>query len=136
MATAIDNSGLKDFCGNCGCPGFAPGVLIAFDPVAKTLKARDTSAYGAGDGLNAVNVTVGSPADKSHKYARVTVTGAPGEQTVNLTGMDLTKGVNVMATVVTNARCVADLGSYDFGFATSAVSAQLGNIDNEGDIDG
>ena len=136
MATAIDNSGLKDFCGNCGCPGFAPGVSAAFNPVARTLVARDTSAYGAGDGLKAVNVTVSSRADKKHKYTQITVTGAPGEKTVDLTGMDLSEGVNVLATVVTNARCVADLGVYGLGMAAAASTVQLGNIDNEGDIDG
>ncbi len=133
MATAIDNSGIKNFCGNCGCPGFVPGVSAAFDPVAKTLKARDTSAYGAGDGLQAVNVTVSSRADKKHKYEQITVTGAPGEKTVSLADMDLSEGVNVLATVVTTARCVADLGAYGLAAASTV---QLGNIDNEGDIDG
>jgi hypothetical protein len=136
MATAIDNSGIKDFCGNCGCPGFLPGVSAAFNPAAKTLIARDTSAYGAGDGLKSVNVVVTTRADKKSKYAQITVTGAPGEQTVNLAGMDVSEGVNVRATVVTNARCVADLGSYGLGMAASTQSVQLGNIDNEGDIDG
>lgn len=135
MATAIDNKNLKNFCGGCDCPGFSAAVSVAFDPVAKTAVVQDNSIYGAGDGLAAVNVTV-SDRHGNHKYENISTTGVAGKKTVSLTGMNLTEGINVLATVVSNNRCVADMGAYNVGLVTGSATVNLGYVDNEGDTDG
>ncbi len=140
MRTAIDNSGFLNVCHNCGCVGFEPSLAFDFNSVAKTLEITDNTTYSAGDARKIVHILV-SDKHGNHKSGNIPV-GGTGVVTLGLSNsnrgdvMDLSEGINIICTVVSDKRCVADLSAYSVGLVTGSATGDLGNTDNEGDIDG
>lgn len=127
---AIDNSGLVGYC-NTGCSiaGFTPVVTYTYDPAAAAgvgqVVIQDGSTIPAGDTLKKVHVRV---LDDFGNEVRdtITVTGAPGAKTITLTGLDKSRGVKIMATVLTTGNIAAD------GSAVPAFSAgSIGTWDSQ-----
>lgn len=133
--TPIDNSGFLNICGNCDCPGFVPAVSWSYNGSTKQLTLTDASTFPSADAIAAINIKVSD--GKGHvQQARIAAAG--GSTTVDLTtgGFILApEGFNILATVVSIARCIADMSAYNVN-ATVTSTGTLGNTDLEGDANG
>lgn len=126
---AIDNSGFLNVCySNCGNNGFLPGLSYSYVPNSKLLTITDTSAFGAGDGLKAINIVV---TDKFGKVKHGRITVAAGNVVIDLSTVatiNPSLGFVINATVVTNFRAIGDLSIYDVANPLGSTSGQLGYL--------
>lgn len=130
--TSINNSGIVNICSTCGCAAFAPLLNIVYTKATPNIVLKDMSTFDAGDSLKAVNVSV-TDSQGNVKYSRITVTGAPGQQTLSLTGLNLDgDGINVHATIITAKGCIADLYLYKIA---ATITTDIGNTADELDKD-
>jgi hypothetical protein len=113
-AQAIDNSNMLNYRNSADLVGFVPAVGFVYDSEAETVVFTDGSTIPAGDTLEKVHVRV---TDNFGNELRdtITVTGAPGAQTVDVSSLDASEGLNVMATVITTNNIVADGSAFKIG---------------------
>ncbi len=105
---AIDNSNLTGYCkANCSITSFLPKVSYTYDPVEKEVVVQDGSTYGAGDGLKKVHIKVHDNFG-SEKRDTITVTGAGGAKTIDVSTLNASKGLNITASIITNVDYHAD----------------------------
>ncbi len=110
---AIDNSGFLNVCHSCQTTGFVPACTYSFNTSTKVLTVVNTSTYPSGDSLNVVNITV---SDKfgNQKTVQINSESVSATETVALaTGFNVSKGFNILATVVSTNRLSANLAVYD-----------------------
>lgn len=141
MPPVFDNSNLKDnLCGGCECTGFTPSVGFVYDSGAGTITVTDNSTYPAGDGRKIVNLRV---TDKAGTKVDGNIAEADGDDAVTLdvSGLDLSEGYRIDATVVTTAGCISDghagrigmlitsgnIGSWD----KDSITITIGETDDE-----
>ncbi|MVT11380.1 hypothetical protein [Chitinophaga tropicalis] len=84
-----------------------PAVSYTYDPVEKEVVVTDGSTYAAGDGLKKVHVKVHDNFGKEVRDT-ITVTGAPGAKTIDVSTLNASKGLNITATIITNVDFHAD----------------------------
>lgn len=111
----IDNTNLINYCrSNCDVASFSPKVSFVYDAAIKTVEATDGSTFGAGDGLKIVHVRA---LDQFGGEVRgtITITGAAGKQTLDVSTLNSSKGINVTATILTNTGFVADGSFFNIG---------------------
>jgi hypothetical protein len=104
----IDNSKLLTYCNfNCAIVGFTPKVSFVYDAEAKTLDIQDGSAFPAPDSLKRVHVQVH---DRFGAEVRgeITATGEAGKQTIDLSPLNPSKGLNVVVLVISTNGLRAD----------------------------
>ena len=111
----IDNSNLVNYRG-CLPAGFTPKVSYAYDAAAKEVVITDDSDIPDGDALSKVHVSVHDKFGGEVRDA-ITVTGAPGAQTIDVSSLDASKGLDIRATVLTTKHIAADGGAYGIGAA-------------------
>lgn len=105
---AIDNSNLVNYCAsNCGITSFLPKVSYVFDASAKTVVVTDSSTYGSGDGLKKVHIKIHDQFG-SEVRDTITTTSTPGAKTISVSTLNLSKSLNVTATIITNKDYHAD----------------------------
>lgn len=122
---AFDNSNLKDAaCGGCDCSGFTPAATFAYNSGAHTVTVTDGSAYDAGDARKMLHARV--TAVKGGKA----VASSAGAPVVDVSGLDLSEGFQVFATIVSNNGCISD-GHFGNNWGTSAASGALGSWDKD-----
>jgi hypothetical protein len=114
---AINNTGILNICGSCNCTGFAAGVSYAYDAGAKTITVTEGSTFPAADALAIVHVYVTDKHGNS-KYGKIEAAG--GNVVINVAAMNANGGFNIIATVVSNDKCIGDLAVYDVAAATVA----------------
>ena len=112
MNNAIDNSGLKDFCKSCNCDAFAPAITFTYDATAHTIVVKEASTYPSGDAIGKTTVTIIDIATGKTVQQQITALGVPGQKTFDVSTFSGTDGFNIIATAVTNKKCIATLGAY------------------------
>lgn len=123
---AIDNSGWLSICGGCDCSGFVPSLAYEYDADAQTVKVTDNSDYPGGDEALIVHVYINDRFG-NRIYASIDANASPAQTDtgdVDISDLDVSQGFNILATVVSAAKCIADLGVYGLGSAT----ADAGNL--------
>jgi|GEM_PF-1988788 len=118
-ANAIDNSNLKNYRQDQGTIGFNPAVSYSYDATAKEIDLVDESTYPTGVALKIVHVRVH---DKfgGEKRGEIQPAGGSGESdvTIDVSGLDVSKGLDITATVVCDDNMlVADGGAYNIDAA-------------------
>lgn len=109
---AIDNTNLTNYRSK-GLPVdlFTPVVSYVFDAEAKTVVVTDGSTIPAGDTLKIIHLKV-------HDHfggtvtGEITVTGEAGTKTLDVSTLNLSKHLNLTATVLTTNMLAADGGAY------------------------
>jgi len=105
---AIDNSNLLSYCAtNCGITGFTAKVSYVYDAGAKTVEVTDGSTYISGDGLKKVHIKIHDQFGGEVRDT-ITTTGTGGKKTINVSTLNLSKHLNITATVITNKDYHAD----------------------------
>lgn len=122
---AIDNSNLVNYCNDCGISGFTPAVTYVYDAGAKTVVVTDGSTIPAGDTLKKVHVRVLDDFGGEVRDA-ITATGAGGAKTLDVSSLDASKGLKIMATVLTTNLIAADGNAINIGAAGA-----IGNWDTQ-----
>ncbi|WPV66281.1 hypothetical protein [Chitinophaga sp. LS1] len=92
---------------NCSIASFLPKVSYTFDASAKTVAVQDGSTYGSGDGLKKVHIKVHDQFG-NEKRDTITTTGSGGAKTIDVSTLNLSKPLNITATVITNKDFHAD----------------------------
>ncbi|MFB6453716.1 hypothetical protein ACE38W_00470 [Chitinophaga sp. Hz27] len=116
---AIDNSNLINYCrSGCDITSFLPTVAYTYDAGAKTVAVTDNTTFGNGDTLKKVHIKV---LDQFGGEVRgtITATGTPGKQIIDVSSLNVSKGLSVNSTVISNAGFVADGSAVNIGAAGS-----------------
>jgi hypothetical protein len=121
---AINTTGWAALATNCTCTGFAPAFTYVYDTLAKTVIVTDASTLPTGDTYGKANINI---YDGAGNVLHAQITTLHGHTaTVDVSTLDPTKGgLNITATIVTTATCIADLGIYGVN-ATIATTGSLG----------
>jgi len=125
----FSNANIIDkLCGGCDCAGFTPAVNYNHDGAAKTILITDASVYPAGDGRKIVHVKV---IDKNGKQVVDSIAAADGDNavSVNVATLDVSGGLTILATVVTNKGCISDGSITGVGINTNV--GALGSFDKD-----
>ena len=133
---AIDNSNLVGgLCLGCDCTGFAPALSYELKNTAtlKQVIITDASTFGAGDTLKKVLIHVYDASGKEVHGNFVAPAPAtpvvPGSTTIDVSTLDLSN-LTVLATVISDKGCKADLSIYNLG--TTAVKGSMANTAKQG----
>lgn len=90
----------------CNCLGFAPAVNFTYNSSTKVVVATDAGTYPSGDALKRINVLVH---DEYGGTKAGTITAAAGNTgSIDVSGLNPAKGLNLTATVVTTSGCDSD----------------------------
>lgn len=108
---AIDNSGILHYRqGSCTILGFTPKVSYAFDATAKTVTVTDASVIPAGDTFKIIHVhvhdNVGGEVDGE-------INAAAGNVAIDVSTLDLSRPLNITATLTTVNQISADGSAYN-----------------------
>jgi hypothetical protein len=131
-ANAIDNSNMKDYRGTEGTSEFIPKVTYAFDAVAKEVDVTDESTFPADVAIKKVQIKVhdkqGGTAHGFILPAEGSDSGHDGTTTIDVSGLDLSKPLDITATVIgdSDSGLIADGGAYNIGAA-----GELGSWDKQ-----
>jgi len=106
---AIDNTNIINLGRGNGLPGFIPKIAYVYDSGAKTVTITDTTTYQAGDAKKKLVVKVHDKFGKS-------VSGIDAAA-INVATLNLSKPLDITATLITNKDLVADGGAYDIAAA-------------------
>lgn len=99
--------------------GFAPSVTATVTN-STTLTITDASTYPSGDSISKINVAV---YDKNGGVAYVAITSSSSsrDETVDISGLDTSKPLDVTATVVSTLGCISNGSVQDIALVTNAV---------------
>jgi hypothetical protein len=118
-AQAIDNTNMKNWNGVLPA-GFTPVLTYAYDADAATVIVTDGSTLGAGDTLKAIHVRVH---DKFGGEVRDNIGALAGNTgTIDVSGLNRSKGLDITATITTAKMVAADGGAYGIGAAGSVAN--------------
>lgn len=116
--SAIDNANLKNYRSN-ERDGFVPKVTFEYDAVEKEIDFDDASTIPAGKTLKKIIIKVH---DKKGGEARGYIlpvaggdSGHDGDTTIDVSELDVSKPLDITATVILSDGLVADGGAYDIG---------------------
>lgn len=117
MIQAFSNEELKSgLCGNCDCSGFVPVITFVYAPGTPSITFTEDSDLPVGDDLAAVNITV-TDKDGNREQGQITVAG--GNVVISLTGFNLGDKLDIIATVVTDGECTAEMSYYNLETGTT-----------------
>lgn len=130
-ANAIDNSNLQDYRNDQGTSDFSPGVSFVYDSANQEVDVTDASTFPSGVSLLRTHVKVH---DKFGGTAAGTIENPDGSDsaaqrtdTIDVSGLDASKGLDITATVVADdGHLIADGGAYNIG-----ASGSLGSWDKQ-----
>ena len=107
MINAVDNTNLKNYRNDAGTTGFTPSVGYTYNAGTGDVVVTDGSTIPAGDTLKKVHLRL---LDEFGGEVRdtITVTGAPGAKTLSASTLNKSKGLKLMATVLTTNMLAAD----------------------------
>jgi hypothetical protein len=108
MGNAFDNSNLKTgLCGGCDCTGFSPVVNFSYNSGAGTITITDATTYPSGADRKIVKIRV---SDKDCKIVNGNILAADGDDavTIDVSGLDLSEGFVINASVVSDDGCISD----------------------------
>lgn len=128
---AIDNSNLLNYRESSGTSGFVPKVTYVHDAGNEEVDFADESTFPDGVALAKTHVRVHDKFGNSvHGFILPTAgpdSGHDGETTLDISGLDISGGLDVTATVVADdGKLVADGGAYNIG-----LSGELGGWDKQ-----
>lgn len=118
--SAIDNSNLKDYLGSQGTSGFVPGLRYTYDASAAEIDFNDASAFPAGVGhkrtLIKVHDKFGNTAPGAIENPNGSESADDRTTTIDVSGLDRSKPLDITATVVADANhLIADGSAHDIG---------------------
>jgi hypothetical protein len=121
-ANAVDNSNLKNLGRDSNTTGFVPSVTFEYDASAKEVDFTEASAFPSGVALKKTRVSVhdksGGQVDGFILPAEGSDSGHDGTTTLDVSSLDLSKPLDVKATVIADDdMLVADGGAYNIGAA-------------------
>lgn len=120
---AIDNANMIGLTTrNVAWDTFAPAVTYVYDPAAGTIVVTDASVIPAGDTLNRVHIKIMDDFGGELRDS-ITVTGAPGAKTINVTSLNRSKPLTIVATVVTTNNLVSDGTAHKFYHTSGALGS-------------
>lgn len=97
----------SDLCGNCAITGFTPLVHYAFALSALTLTMYDNSTVPAGAALKIAKYRVNDQFG-NEKRGSTTIKGSGHTAVIDVSGLNLSKGISIEATVIVNNGMAAD----------------------------
>jgi hypothetical protein len=123
-ANAVDNSNLKNYRDDAGTTGFVPAVEYSYDAEAKEIDVTDNSAFPGAVGLKKTVVRVhdkfGGEVRGFILPAEGSDSGHDGETTIDVSSLNLSKPLDITATVIADDdKLVADGSAYNIGEAGS-----------------
>jgi hypothetical protein len=113
---AIDNANLTDYRGDQGVAGFNPAVTFSVSGANVTLV--DGSTIPVGDTLQRVHIKLQDGFGGEVRGA-ITVTGAPGQQVLSSSTLNTSRGLKLVATVLTTKGIAADGSAVNIGTSGS-----------------
>jgi len=124
---AIDNSNMLNYRSDNGTVGFTPNVTYAWDKDSQEVDVTDDSDFPSGVALKKVIVKVH---DKFGNHVEDYImppddsdSGHAGDVTIDVSDLDVSKGLNITATVIADdGKLVADGGVYNIGTSGSLSS--------------
>lgn len=102
---AIDNTNLLQMCFDCGAVGFLPAFAYAYDAEAATITVTNTSTIPAGDTFAVAKLRV---MDQFGGEIRGNITVAATPNVIDVSGLDRSKGLNLMVHMHTVGHIAAD----------------------------
>lgn len=134
-ANAIDNSNLTNYRDDSGTTGFVPAVTYAWDQNAEEVDFTDGSTFPSGVALKKIKVSVhdkfGGQVNGFVLPASGSDSGHDHTTTLDVSGLDASKGLDVKATVLADDDMLtADGGAYNIG-----ASGSIGNWDSQKNAD-
>lgn len=118
---ALDTGTLKDklFQRGCNCIGFAPALSFTYNSGTNVVVVTDASVLPSGDTLKRINVLVHDEYGGTKAGTIATAAGNTGS--IDVSGLNKSKGLHLTATIVTNAGCKSDGAARSIG-ATGSLS--------------
>lgn len=113
---AIDNANLTDYRGDQGVTGFTPSVT--FTVVGANVTVTDGSTIPVGDTLSKVHVKL-QDGFGGEVRDTITVTGAPGQKVLSSSTLNASRGLKIVATVLTTKGIAADGSAVNIGASGS-----------------
>ena len=118
----IDNTNLVNYRADAGTVDFVPAVSYEYDASAKEVDITDDSTFPSGVALRVVHVKVHDKFGNDVSGFIYPVSGSDsghdGETTIDVSGLDASRGLIITATVVANdGKLIADGSAHDIGAA-------------------